>query len=84
MAQQQEVQNKRLKEAIEARKQKRRAVKDKLAYDKELAIKKQFQKLSQGKVSALTSQDKVKSLANRIQAGFSKDEAVQVTENYMD
>jgi hypothetical protein len=40
--------------------------------------------MTNNKVNSLTNTEKSKMLAKRIQAGFSKDEAVQVTENYID
>jgi hypothetical protein len=43
-----------------------------------------FKNTSNSKVKDIDEKDKVKNLANRIQAGFSKDESVQVTENYLD
>jgi len=46
LAHQQELQSKKLREAIEARKQKRRVLKDKIANERELAIKKEFKRAS--------------------------------------
>ena len=52
--------------------------------EKQTKIFKEFREITNNKVNGLTNTEKSKNLAKRIQAAFSKDEAVQVTENYID
>lgn len=55
-----------------------------ISEEKQTKIFKEFRDMTNNKVNSLTNTEKSKMLAKRIQAGFSKDEAVQVTENYID
>lgn len=57
---------------------------DKVTEEKHSNILKAFKGNAQQKVKGLTQSGQVHTLATRIQAGFSKDEAVQVTENLLD
>lgn len=78
------MQAQKLKEALEARKAKRRQLMDKVAKEKEDKVISMFKNNANTKVKAMSSEDKAKDLANRIKAGFNKNESVQVTENYLD
>lgn len=66
----------KLKEAIEARKLKRKGLMDKVSKEKQDKVLTMFKNNSNSKVKNIDGNDKVKDLANRIQAGFSKDESV--------
>lgn len=66
----------KLKEAIEARKLKRKGLMDKVSKEKQDKVLAMFKNNSNSKVKNIDGNDKVKDLANRIQAGFSKDESV--------
>lgn len=57
---------------------------EKVAKEKENKVISAFKNESASKVKKLDDGSKVKELVGRIQAGFSKDESVQVTENYLD
>lgn len=55
-----------------------------IAKEKEQKVISMFKKSANSNVKQITSEDQVKGLAAKIQAGFSKDESVQATENYLD
>lgn len=83
LAQQQDVQQKKLRDAIEARKAKKRALLDKVSKEKENKVLSAFKQQANNNVKQIDDQQKVKDFANRVQAGFNK-ESVQATENYLD
>lgn len=56
---------------------------DKVSKDKEDKVIEQFKNNANSQVKS-AEEYKAKDLAGRIQAGFSKDESVQVTENFLD
>lgn len=55
-----------------------------IAKEKEQKVISMFKKSANSNVKQITGEDQVKGLAAKIQAGFSKDESVQATENYLD
>lgn len=57
---------------------------DKVNHEKQNNILKAFKNQANGKVKGLDKAEQAKQLVNRIQAGFNRDEAVQVTENMLD
>lgn len=81
---QQDIQAQKLKDAIQARNNRRKKLMNDISDEKQTKIFKEFRDTTNNKVNSLTNTEKSKMLAKRIQAGFSKDEAVQVTENYID
>jgi hypothetical protein len=83
LAQQQDVQQAKLKAAIEARKAKRKGMMDKVSKEKEAKVINAFKQTANNNVKQIDDQQKVKDFANRVQAGFNK-ESVQATENYLD
>ena len=80
----QDIQNQKLKDAIQARNNRRKKLMNDITEEKQTKIFKEFRDMTNNTVNSLTNTEKSKMLAKRIQAGFSKDEAVQVTENYID
>lgn len=58
---------------------------EKVGKEREQKVISLFKQQANGNVKDLkTGEEQVKQLADRIKAGFSKDESVQVTENYLD
>lgn len=63
---------------------KRKTKMDLVAKDKEAKVINMFKKSANNNVKQIGSEDSVKHLAAKIQAGFTKNESVQVTENFLD
>lgn len=78
-----DVQNAKLQSALEARRNKKKALRDKIAAEKNDKIKESY-KNSTNKVNADVDVDGQNELAQRLVMGFDKNEVVQVSENYLD
>jgi len=73
LAQQQDVQQKKLRDAIEARKAKRKALMDKVSKEKENKVLSAFKQTANNNVKQIDDQQKVADFAKRVQAGFNKE-----------
>lgn len=67
------MQQKKLRDAIEARKAKKRALLDKVSKEKENKVLAAFKQQANNNVKQIDDQQKVKDFANRVQAGFNKE-----------
>jgi hypothetical protein len=76
-------QNAKLQAALEARRNKKKALREKIAAEKNAKIKEAY-KDSTNKVNEGADVNGTNELAQRLVMGFDKNEVVQVSENYMD
>ena len=79
-----ESQNQQLLSVLEKRRNRRKNIKDKISAKKEQKILNDFKKGANSKVNIQLNIQRTTGITNRIQAGFEKDEQVQVSENFMD
>ena len=79
-----ENQNQQLLSVLEKRRNRRKNIKDKISAKKEQKILNDFKKGANNKVNIQLNIQRTTGITNRIQAGFEKDEQVQVSENFMD
>lgn len=77
-------QNARLQAALEARRNRRKNVSDRIADEKQAKILNDLRNNMGSKVAKLVDEDRTREIANRIGGGFEKDERVQVGENLLD
>ena len=76
--------NAKLLALLEARRNRRKANNNKNAAKKQEKILNDFKNGAGAKVNMQLNLQKTQGIANRIQAGFEKDEQVQVSENFLD
>lgn len=84
MRQETEGQNAKLLNALENRRNRRKKNNDKAANLKQDKILDDFRNGAGSKVNMQLNLQRTQGIANRIQAGFEKDEQVQVSENFLD
>jgi hypothetical protein len=72
-----------LQAALEARRNKKKALREKVATEKNARMKEAY-KASTDKVNENADVNGTNELAQRLVMGFDKNEVVQVSENYMD
>ena len=80
----QDEQNSKLKSALEARRAKRKQLRDKVAEEKHANIADAFNKRANQKVNGGADAGRAEQMADKIATGFDKDQQVQVGENYLD
>ena len=80
----QDEQNSKLKSALEARRAKRKALRDKVAQEKHDKIADTFNTRANAKVMKGGDAGRAEQMADKIATGFDKDQQVQVGENYLD
>lgn len=74
----------RLKAALEARRNKRRKLADKVNNEKEQKILARYRQEAGNKVLTKVDEAKAIELANRLGTNFDQNEVVQAAENYID
>jgi len=84
MKQETEGQNAKLLKALEERRNRRKKNHDKTSQAKQEKILDDFRNGAGSKVNMQLNLQRTQGIANRIQAGFEKDEQVQVSENFLD
>lgn len=84
MRQETEGQNAKLLKALEERRNRRKKANDKTADMKQKKILGDFRGGAGNKVNVQLNMNKTQEVAKRIQAGFERDEQVQVSENFLD